>query len=138
MPDTPPADRFFDIELKHDRTEVGVLGVVGVKARVVNRKPAPAAMVMLDLPVPPGFVPLTDDLEALQRDGKVAKFTVEPRRIVVYLRELRRERPLEVAYRLQAVQPVKALSPGARVWEYYAPEREAKTAPVVLTVKEAR
>jgi hypothetical protein len=131
-----PADGFFDVELTHDRTEVAVLGTVGVKARVVNRKPDPAAMVMLDLPVPPGFVPLTDDLEALQRDDKVAKFSVEPRKIIVYLRELRREQPLEVAYRLQAVQPVKAMSPGARVYEYYAPEREAKTAPVLMTVKE--
>ena len=131
-----PADGFFDVTLTHDRTEVAVLDVVRVKARVVNRKPSPAAMVMLDLPLPPGFVPLTDDLEAMQRDGMVAKFSVEPRKIIVYLRELRRERPLEVSYRLQAVQPVKAVSPGARVYEYYAPEREAKTAPVLLTVKE--
>jgi uncharacterized protein YfaS (alpha-2-macroglobulin family) len=137
-PGAAVADPFFDIELTHDRTEVGVLGVVAVKARFVNRKPAPAAMVMLDLPVPPGFVPLTDDLEALQRDGQVAKFSVEPGKIVVYLRELRRERPLEVRYGLQAVQPVKAVSAGARVYEYYAPEREAKTGPVLLTVKEGR
>jgi uncharacterized protein YfaS (alpha-2-macroglobulin family) len=131
-----PADGFFDVTLTHDRTEVAVLDVVRVKARVVNRKPSPAAMVMLDLPLPPGFVPLTDDLEALQRDGPVAKFSVEPRKIVVYLRELRREKPLEVAYRMQALQPVRAMSPEARVYEYYAPEREATTAPVQMTVRE--
>ena len=133
-----PADSPLSIELTHERTEVNLLEVVGVKARVVNRMPAAAAMVMLELPVPPGFAPLTDALQAMQNDGKIAKFTVEPRKIVVYLRELQRDQPLEVKYRLQALQPVKALSQGARVWEYYSPEREAKTAPVVLTVRETR
>jgi uncharacterized protein YfaS (alpha-2-macroglobulin family) len=136
--DPGPASRFFDVNLTYDRTEVNMLDMVAVKARVVNRQPSPAAMVMLTLPVPPGFVPLTDDLESLQRDGKIAKFSVEPRQIVVYLRELRRERPLDVRYRLQAVLPVKALSRGARVYEYYAPEREAISVPIVLTVKESR
>ena len=54
---------------------------------------------------------------------------------MVYVSELRRERPLKIGYRLQAVQAVKAVAPGARVWEYYAPERAAASAPVLLTVK---
>ena len=91
-------------------------------------------MVMLDLPVPAGFAPAAEDFAALTEAGAVARFQVRPGGVLVYLRDLPPGRPLELVYRLRATMPVKVTAPGARVYEYYDPDKQGTSAATRLTV----
>jgi CD109 antigen len=109
--------------------------VVKATARVTNRMAQPAAMVMLDLPVPAGFGPEADDFAALVQKGAIARFQVQPRKVLVYLRDLRPGQPLELTYGLRATMPVKVAVAGARAYEYYDPDKEGRSPGERLTVK---
>ncbi len=123
------------VTLAYDRTELKVDDTVRVTARLANRMRQPAAMVMLDLPVPAGFAPAAEDFAALVKEGTIARYQVRPRQVLVYLRNLAPDKPLELSYRLRATMPVQTAAPGARVYEYYDPDREGRSPGVRLTVK---
>jgi hypothetical protein len=131
----PAAEEPLAIQLTYDRTEVPVNDVVKATARVSNRMKQNAPMVMLDLPVPAGFAPVAEDFAALVgRKGGIARFQVTPRKVIVYLTGLAQDQPLQLTYRLRALMPVKVAAPGARVYEYYAPERQGHSPVTALTV----
>jgi uncharacterized protein YfaS (alpha-2-macroglobulin family) len=138
LPEPPKAGGgWLGVDLKFGRNELRLNEVVPVKATVRNLKAEPAAMVMLELPLPPGFaaVDLAADLAPLQQQGRIARYQVQSGKVLLYLTELRRDKPLEVNYRLQALMPLRVQAPGARAYEYYAPEREAAVAGPVLAVR---
>jgi CD109 antigen len=133
----PAAQEPLAVQLKYDSNKVAVNGVIKATAQVSNRMAQPAAMVMVDLPVPPGFTPLTEDFAALVgKPNGIARFQVTPRQVIVYLTGLPAgaPKPLELNYRLRATTPVKVRAPGARAYEYYAPERQGQSAGTELTV----
>ncbi len=125
----------FSVDLTYERTEVTVGDVLKVQAKVQNRMDGPAAMVMLELPVPAGFVPVLEDFEQLQAKQVAAKFQVLPQAVLVYLRDLPAGKPLEVMYRLRATMPVNVAVPGARAYEYYDPDRQGRSPGTQLVVK---
>jgi uncharacterized protein YfaS (alpha-2-macroglobulin family) len=123
----PERDEPLRIAMSYDRTSLAVGEVVKARARVENRTAAPAPMVMLDLPVPPGFAPDPGEFTALVQGGQIGRFQVMPRRVLVYLRDLAPGRPLELAYTLRAVTPVKVQGPAARAYEYYDPHKQGRS-----------
>ncbi|HEY2146775.1 MAG TPA: hypothetical protein VGH32_02485, partial [Pirellulales bacterium] len=122
------------IQLDYDKTSLAVNDELKATARVTNRMTESAPMVMLDLPIPPGFAIESDDLESLRAADKIGKFQITPRSAIVYLRELKPSETLELAYRLRATLPVKITAAAARVYEYYNPDRQSATKPAALTV----
>jgi hypothetical protein len=124
------------INLTYDRTTVNVGETVKATVRVSNRMKQDAAMVMIDLPVPPGFVPAAEDFAALVgKPNGIARFQASSRQVLVYLRGLPTDKPLEITYHLRATSPAKVSARGARVYEYYAPERQAVTPALAMTVR---
>ena len=95
----------FNIAMVEPVTAVG--GIVKAKATVVNNLAAEAPMVMLDLPVPPGFAAGTEELAALVQRGTIARFQVRPRGVLVYLREYGEDKILCVANLARSAQPVE-------------------------------
>jgi hypothetical protein len=132
-----PKEGPLDIVLAYDRRAVAVGGVVKATVRVSNQMKQDAAMVMIDLPIPPGFSPAAEDFAGLVGKGVIARYQATPRQVLVYLRGLPTDKPLEFSYRLHARTPAKVSVRGARVYEYYAPERQAMT-PVMEMAIEAR
>jgi uncharacterized protein YfaS (alpha-2-macroglobulin family) len=124
------------ISLVYDRTELAVQDLATVTAVVVNQLGQRAPMVLLDLPVPPGFAFEGEDLSKLVAAGTIAKYQQNPRSVVVYLRGLEPGKPLTLRYRLRAVMPVKVTVPAARAYEYYDPDRQGISRPSRLTVQE--
>jgi uncharacterized protein YfaS (alpha-2-macroglobulin family) len=122
------------IRVDYDRTSLVLDELVKVKATIENRAADVAPMVVLDLPIPAGFAIERDDLERLVKTGAMARYQLTPRSAIVYLRGLAPGRPLELAYRLRGVMPVKVTAPAARAYEYYDPERGGSTSPVQLSV----
>lgn len=139
--DKPPAGpEQLAIKLDYDRKNVAVNDMVKVTAHVRNQMPQDAAMVMLELPIPAGFAPQLEDFTTLvakdtPEPGKpIARFQVLPGKVLVYLRGLPTGQPLQLTYHLRAEMPVKITAAGARVYEYYAPERQGSSPTVPLTV----
>jgi anti-sigma factor RsiW len=130
----PQKETPLAIAIDYDRTELAAGDVVKAKATVVNRMPATAPMVMLDLPVPPGFSPEAQTFANLVNKGVIARYQVRPRSVLVYLRGLAPGKPLELAYTLRATMPVKATAPGARVYEYYDPQKQGSSPATRFTV----
>ncbi len=124
----------LSIAMSYDRTELAVNEVVKAKARVVNRTKSSAPMVMLDLPIPPGFALNPDEFARMVQKGTIGRFQVRPRTVIVYLRDLPAEGALELSYVLRAQMPVKVKAQGARAYEYYNPHAQGRSAAVSFTV----
>jgi hypothetical protein len=112
----------LSIELQFDRADLHVGDSVTAKATVVNNLPATAPMVILDLPIPAGFTINTTGLDRARETGRIAKFQINPRSAVIYLRQLEPGRPLILEYGLTATMPVRITVPPAHVYEYYDPD----------------
>jgi uncharacterized protein YfaS (alpha-2-macroglobulin family) len=97
--------------------------------------PAAAPMVILDLPIPPGFAADPGDFSAAQAAGAIAKFELTPRSVIVYLRGLQPAAPLVLTYHLRATMPVQVTAPAGRAYEYYNPDQRGQSQPVRLTVR---
>jgi hypothetical protein len=124
----------LSIELVYDRTNLAVGDTVTATAAVVNRLPQTAPMVILDLPIPPGFAAVADDFSQLVNSQAIAKFQVNARSVVVYLRGLEPGKPLSLLYRLRSTMPVKVTAPAAQVYEYYDPDKRGQSKSQSMTV----
>lgn len=131
-PETEP----LSIELSFDRADLAVHESIVATAVVRNNTATVAPMVIADLPIPAGFALDPIDLEELVASGDIAKFDVNARSAVVYLRGLAPGKPLELRYRLQAKMPVKLTVPAALVYEYYDPDVRGRGEPLKLVVTE--
>ncbi|MFO0879933.1 MAG: alpha-2-macroglobulin family protein [Gemmataceae bacterium] len=131
----PEKPQPLDIQVEYDRTELAVGGVVKVKARVVNQLESVAPMVMLDLPIPPGFAVERQDFDGMLAARLLDRYQIQPRQVLVYLRGLAPEATLELEYTLRATMPVRVTAPAARVYEYYDPSRQRNTRPVPFVVR---
>jgi hypothetical protein len=123
------------IELAYNRTELEVGGTLKAIATVTNRQSQTAPMVILDLPIPGGFALQSEDLAALVKADKIAKFQVTARQAIIYLRGLEPGKPLKLEYRLKATMPVKVTAAPARVYEYYDTGKQGLSAGARLTVR---
>ncbi len=112
------------IQLDYDRATLAVDDTATATATVTNHLAQAAPMVILDLPIPAGFVPVADDLAALTNTEAIEKVQTTPRQLVVYLRDLAPGKPVTLRYRLRATMPVKLSVPAARAYEYYDPTRQ--------------
>jgi len=124
----------LSIQLAYDKTTLVVDDRVKATATVTNRTAVAAPMVLLDLPIPAGFAVDAEDFETLRSAGKIAKYQVTPRSVIVYLRALSPSEPLDLLYHLHATMPVKITAPPARAYEYYNPDHQAMTTATPMTV----
>jgi len=122
------------IRVDYDRTRLTKDDLLSATVTVRNNTPAVTSMVIVDLGVPPGFAVETEDLANLVERGKIQKYRLTGRQIIVYLEELKARQVLEFSYRLRAKFPIKAQTPSSRVYEYYNPENQATAAPEQLEV----
>jgi uncharacterized protein YfaS (alpha-2-macroglobulin family) len=137
VPGAVPLDKTepLAIDLKYDRTELEVGDTVKATVSVVNQMPEAAPMVMLDLPIPGGFAADAEGFAKLVAAGKIAKFHITARQVIVYLRSLEPGKRLELEYRLHATMPVKVAVPGAEAYEYYNRDKRGSSATAAMTVK---
>jgi hypothetical protein len=137
--DRPAPSEPLAIALAYDRTDLTVGDSVTATATVVNQMPQVAPMVLLDLPIPAGFAVATEDFAKLVGDGLIAKYQLNPRSVIVYLRGLEPGKPgLTLRYQLRATMPVKVTVPPARAYEYYDPDKRGVSPAARLTVTQRR
>jgi uncharacterized protein YfaS (alpha-2-macroglobulin family) len=128
----------LSIDLVYDRTNLAVGDTVTATATVVNRMATTAPMVILDLPIPPGFAVAVEDFTNLVNARTIAKSQASARSVIVYLRGLDPGKPLPLTYRLRSTMPVKVTAPAARVYEYYDPDKQGQSKSQTMTVVPGR
>jgi hypothetical protein len=124
----PAAEGAFGLTVAVDRDRVPVGEVIGVTAALWNRGRETAPMVMVELPIPPGFE-VADDLSRLVGDREIDRVEPHADKAVFYIRSMDPEKVREIKYRLRALSVGTVTLPAARVYEYYDPSRHAESEP---------
>lgn len=114
-----PARGPIPVTVTYDKTQLKTGDIVTATVRVAI--PRPIDMAMVDLAVPPGFMPLREDLDALKDAGKIARCDVTGTQVIFYLKKL--DGPTTLRYRLRALFPVTATVRPSTVYPYYQPEQ---------------
>jgi uncharacterized protein YfaS (alpha-2-macroglobulin family) len=131
-----PRPEALSIKIEYSRQELTIRDIISAKVKIKNLLSRRAKMIIIDLGIPPGFQVLTDDFAKLVSQGKIERYSVTARGIIVYLDQLAPQETLEFSYRLKARMPLRAKSLSSRVYEYYNPENKAEAQPVEFLVKE--
>lgn len=111
----------LEILYTFDRTDLKVDDTVTAKVKVTFKGEGTTGMVLLDLGVPPGFTPLTGDLDELVGSRVISRYDLTGRLVICYLDKLDRNKPLEFSYRLKAKYPIRAKVPRTQAYDYYTP-----------------
>jgi hypothetical protein len=127
-------DQPMRIDVTYDRTELEVNDLLGVRAEVELLTPGEAGTVIVDLGIPPGFVPVTEDLQALVDSGQVQRYELTGRQIILYLTNVRSGEVYSFNYRLLARYPLQAQTAPSQVYDYYTPDQRASEPPQRITV----
>ena len=136
VPDEETANREspLSIEIDYSKVRLQVDDTTIVEATVTNNTSKVAPMVIADLPISAGFRLESGELDRLVKAGAIAKYQVTARSVIVYVRGLAPKSPLKLQYRLRATMPVKIVTQSAWVYEYYDPDKKARTPPVKIAV----
>ena len=130
----------LSIDLTYDRARLVQDESVTARVTVRNNTAAKAKMVMIDLGVPPGFDASGEDFAELvdmsrgKEGGKLEKYTITAKQVILYLDGLNPRQVAEFTFRLRAKFPVRAQTFSARVYEYYNPAAGDRTKPAALLV----
>ncbi|MBI3273266.1 MAG: hypothetical protein HYZ53_30020 [Planctomycetes bacterium] len=123
------------LEVGYDKTSVAFGEVVQCSVRLTYRRPEPAFMVIVDLGIPPGFEPDRASLADLRTKGTVDKYSIDGGRILLYLGEVGRGRPVALTIDLRATLPCRSQARESVAYEYYNPTSRATSPPVSLEVR---
>lgn len=133
-PSTPPAPQGVRIDVAYDRTELSVNDIVRVDAEVELLSEGVAGTLIVDLGIPPGFTPLTTDLDDLVEKEVIERYELTGRQIIFYLANVPSGQVYQLSYRLQARFPIRAQTPASTVYDYYTPEQRATEPPQRIVV----
>jgi hypothetical protein len=137
--DQAPPDQLGGKEMRitvnYDRRQLAVNDQITARARMVLTRDAPAVMAVVDLGVPPGFSVETADLDRMVEEGRIARYAVTGRQIILYIEGMQPDEPIEVDYRLRARFPIKAKAPASTAYDYYNPAASGVVAPVEFVVE---
>ena len=122
------------ISVSYDRSELAVDEMVGVRANVELLGDHTAGTVIVDLGLPPGFTPVTGDLDKLVTSGQIDRYELTGRQVLLYVTGMANGQVHTFEYRLQAHYPAAVQTPGSQVYDYYTPDRRASAPPQRVTV----
>jgi uncharacterized protein YfaS (alpha-2-macroglobulin family) len=126
----------LSVRLTFDKTSLRIGDTTLATAVVGNHSQSSLPMVLIDLPIPAGFEADRAGWSQLVAEGRIEKFQITPRSVIVYVRSLGSNQSLSISYRLRATISEDLSAPAAVVWEYYQPELSARSAVAQITVAE--
>lgn len=122
------------IEVEYDRTTLAVNDHVRATANV-RLDEGNARMAVVDLGVPPGFAVLTEELDAAVQAGKLSRYELTGRQIILYLENVRAGETVTLQYELQAKFPLRAQAPRSTTYDYYNPNLQGEAPPIQFVVE---
>ena len=133
-PTAPRQTDLLQINLQYDRATLTVNDRLQCAVTVKNHTGRGINMAIVDLGIPPGFDVDAAAFEAMQEQGRIAKFEVTGNQVILYLRELSETTPFQFEYALRAKYPLRVQTPPSTVYEYYQPQNQAQSRPDILQV----
>jgi hypothetical protein len=133
----PAADEPLVLKVDYDRSELATGDVVRATVTAEYRLERPAENVIIDLGIPPGFDASAEDLQRAVDQGKIARFELTPRQIIIYVAALERGQRLRFDVGFTARYPLRARAPSSSAYLYYDPAVRSATRPVPLVVTDA-
>jgi uncharacterized protein YfaS (alpha-2-macroglobulin family) len=130
----PRQTDLLQINLQYDRATLAVNDQLKCAVTVKNHTGRGINMAIVDLGIPPGFDVDAAAFEAMQEQGRIAKFEVTGNQVILYLRELSGTTPFRFEYALRAKYPLRVQTPASAVYEYYQPQNQAQSTPEILQV----
>ena len=130
----PRQTDLLEIDLQYDRTTLAVNDRLQCAVTVKNHTGGGINMAIMDLGIPPGFDVDASAFEAMQAQGRIAKFEVTGNQVILYLRELSETTPFQFEYALRSKYPLRVQTPPSAVYEYYQPQNQAQSRPEILQV----
>jgi CD109 antigen len=113
----------FELDVEYNTTEVEVDDTVEVLARAIYTGfYNSTGMMILDISIPTGFVPVYDTLDQVIADGLATRYEVAGRKVIFYVDDLERNEELEIGFTIRALFPVKAKGGTSTAYSYYKPE----------------
>src|SRR6516165_5392710 len=85
----PPAKPVLEVVMDYDRTSLSTTDLLRAKATVKYHGKEPTYMVIVDLPVPPGFTVDAGEFAELVGAKRVQKFSVTARQVTLYLGDVK-------------------------------------------------
>ena len=134
----PPEKPVLEVVMDYDRTSLSTADLLRAKATVKYAGRGPTYMVIVDLPVPPGFTVGACEFAELAGAKRVQKFSVTARQVTLYLGDVKPGSAQSFEYTLKPKYPVKAKAPAAVAYEYYTPANRAASRPVQLVVEDKK
>jgi len=123
------------IEVEYDRKQLKVDDLLTANVNVRYNLARTTFMVIVDLGIPPGFAVIPDDFATMVSQGKIKRYSLTGRQITLYLGEMRKDRPLEIKYKLRAKFPIRAQTPRSVAYEYYTPSSRGVQQPELIVVR---
>ena len=134
--ENPAAEKSpIQIELDYNTGKLAVNDRLTVSAKITSHLKSHAAMVMVTLPVPPGFNAESEVFERLVEEKEIAKFEQTSQTVILYLRGLKPEESLKFEYHLKSTMPIKVSVPAGSAWLYYDPEVRGSSEGWTVTVE---
>ena len=103
----------LEVVMDYDRTSLSTADLLRAKATVKYSGKEPTYMVIVDLPVPPGFTVDAGEFAELVGAKRVQKFSVTARQVTLYLGDVKPGSALAFEYTLKPMYPVRAKAPAA-------------------------
>jgi hypothetical protein len=122
------------LKIEYDRATLAKDDMLRATVRMRYNESAPTFMVIVDLGVPGGFTAVPDAFEKMQAEGKLDKFQITGRQILLYFGKVEPGKEITFSYDLRAKYPVRVKTPVSQAYEYYAPGRRTEARPVELEV----
>jgi len=136
-----PENEPLSIAVAYDRTHLAQDDIATATATIKSNLAKTANMVMVDLGIPPGFDPLSEDLQSYQeqtagkKGGRLEKFSLTATQAILYFDSIAPGSTVTLPFRLRAKYPIRARTLQSRVYEYYDPDVNSTARPVELEVR---
>ena len=110
------------LQVTYDADNVHVDDIVDVTVTVrYFGQAGDSGMMIVDVGVPTGFIPLSESLDALVEDGSISRVEVAGRKVIFYVDNLASGEQRTFTFQVKARFPVRALIPDSKTYLYYEP-----------------
>jgi alpha-2-macroglobulin-like protein len=130
-----PLDKALQLRVQYDRTTLAANETVTATVTFRNLGPRAAESPLLDIGVPPGFDVERDALEEAVSTGKIKKYAVTGRQVILYLDRLNAGATFTLSFGLRARYPLRVQTRESRAYPYYNPERTVIAPPQWIVVR---
>ena len=139
LPRAEKETEVFHIEVDYDTHQVEVNDCLEIKVSVEFDPPLPieAGMVVLDISVPTGFVPVEESIQKVaEAEARIKRYDVAGRKVIFYIEDMAPGNEIRFAFEALASYPVRAKGVTSQVYAYYKPEWKGETLSQPVVVEE--